>query len=175
MKWTLDLWFRGLPKFSEIQSGGNQLFHAVSWGWLAHRSDVGEDCEREGDADDGEEEAEDAAARRARRDVAVPWIREGGGLKMTIGLYDTCHKCHYPVFIVNTKQWKKEQSRHCCTANVWLRRSVNQLYSNQFPKLIFFPLLCKHLVQKAYSRLGGISKLQSSAEEEDSISLTLNH
>ena len=38
---------------------------------MSDRSDVGEDCEGEGDADDGEEEAEDAAARRARRDVTV--------------------------------------------------------------------------------------------------------
>ena len=38
---------------------------------ISDRSDVCEDCECEWDADDGEEEAEDAAASRARRDVTV--------------------------------------------------------------------------------------------------------
>ena len=44
---------------------------------ISDRSDVCEDCECEWDADDGEEEAEDAAASRARRDVTVTW--EGRG------------------------------------------------------------------------------------------------
>ena len=34
------------------------------------------------------------------------------------------------------KQWKKEQARHCCTADACLCKSVNQLYSIQ--KLVFF-------------------------------------
>ena len=41
-------------------------------------SDVDDDGEREGDADDGEEDAEDAARRRHRRDVAITCNGVGG-------------------------------------------------------------------------------------------------
>ena len=40
------------------------------------------------------------------------------------------------------KQWKKEQGSRCCTADVCLRQSVNQLYNNQrMTKVVRFPLL----------------------------------
>ena len=43
---------------------------------------------------------------------------------------------------VNIKQWKKEQASCCCTADVCLRQSVNQLYNNK--KMAKLPLLDKY-------------------------------
>ena len=41
------------------------------------------------------------------------------------------------------KEWKKEQSSCCCTADVCLRQSVNQLYNNQkMDKLVLFSTAC---------------------------------
>ena len=40
------------------------------------------------------------------------------------------------------KEWKKEQASRCCTTDVCLCQSVNQLHNNQKrPNLFFFPLL----------------------------------
>ena len=37
------------------------------------------------------------------------------------------------------KHWKIEPASHCCTADVCLRQSVNQLYNNQkITKLVLF-------------------------------------
>ena len=44
--------------------------------------------------------------------------------------------------VIMCKQWKKEQARRCCTTDVCLHQSVNQLYNNKkWPNLFFFPLL----------------------------------
>ena len=41
-----------------------------------------------------------------------------------------------------SNMWKKEQASRCCTADVCLCQSVNQLYNNKkWPNLFFFPLL----------------------------------
>ena len=41
------------------------------------------------------------------------------------------------------KQWKKEQGSRCCTADVCLRQSVNQLYNNQrMTKVVLFSTAC---------------------------------
>ena len=51
---------------------------------------------------------------------------------------DSCDQLAYVFF----KQWKKEQASRCCTADVWLNQSQNQLYNNQkWPNLFCFPLL----------------------------------
>ena len=56
-----------------------------------------------------------------------------------------CIKCKSHKYLTNpanAKQWKKEQVSRCCTADVCLCQSVNQLYNNQtLPNLLFFPLL----------------------------------
>ena len=42
-----------------------------------------------------------------------------------------------------TKQWRKEQAIRCCTADVCLRQSVNQLYNNnKMAKLVLFSTAC---------------------------------
>ena len=52
----------------------------------------------------------------------------------------------HPVWLCRiTKQWKKEQVTRCCTADVCLGQSVNQLYKTEIrPNLFFFPLLAHH-------------------------------
>ena len=41
------------------------------------------------------------------------------------------------------KQWKKEQASHCCTADVCLCQSVNQLYNEQeMAKLVLLSTAC---------------------------------
>ena len=47
---------------------------------------------------------------------------------------------------VTTKQWIKEQASRCCTADVCLHQSVNQLYNNQkMAKLVLFSAACSRL------------------------------
>ena len=43
-----------------------------------------------------------------------------------------------------SKQWKKEQSSRCCTADVFLSQPLNQLYNNQkIDKLVLFSTSCQ--------------------------------
>ena len=57
--------------------------------------------------------------------------------------------CNQRVFFpVITKQWKKEQASRCCTGDVCMRQSVNQLYNDQkSPNVFFFPLLGDNLLK----------------------------
>ena len=45
------------------------------------------------------------------------------------------------------KQWKKEQASHCCTAEVCLRQSVNQLYNKKNGQTCSF-FHCLSMMQK---------------------------
>ena len=47
------------------------------------------------------------------------------------------------ICVLNQQAVEKEQASHCCTADVCLCQSVNQLYKNnkKWPNLFFFPLL----------------------------------
>ena len=48
-----------------------------------------------------------------------------------------------PYSSLTIKQWKKEQASHCCTADVCLRQSVNQLYNDKkMAKLVPFSTAC---------------------------------
>ena len=42
---------------------------------------------------------------------------------------------------MSRKQWKKELASRCCTADVCLCQSVNQVYNNKMANMFFFLLL----------------------------------
>ena len=53
---------------------------------------------------------------------------------------------------VPSMQWKTEQANRCCTADVCLHQSVNQLYNNQeMAKLVLFSTACR---ERSHSQPG---------------------
>ena len=87
-----------------------------------------------------------AALGRVTRGPAGPWRahftfhpRFSSRFKFQFGKKLTSHRAAWLV----CKQWKKEQAIRCCTADVFLCQSVNQLYNNhKMTKLVLFSTAC---------------------------------
>ena len=74
--------------------------------------------------------------------AALPVLLVGTGIGLASGVAGGAAAITEKIIkvgMVVSKQWKKEQASRCCTADVCLHQSVNQLHNhNKMAKLILF-------------------------------------